>query len=76
MTTTFAAALNQAMRDAIAESDDVVVFGEDVGVLGGVFRITDGLARDFGEDRCFDTPLAESGLVGTKRDVDAHHPNS
>ena len=64
MTTTFAAALNQAMRDAIAESDDVVVFGEDVGVLGGVFRITDGLARDFGEDRCFDTPLAESGIVG------------
>ena len=64
MTTTFAAALNQAMRDALAQSDDVVVFGEDVGVLGGVFRITDGLARDFGEDRCFDTPLAESGIVG------------
>jgi pyruvate dehydrogenase E1 component beta subunit len=42
----------------------VVIFGEDVGTLGGVFRITDGLARDFGEDRCFDTPLAESGIVG------------
>lgn len=64
MATTFAAALNQAMRDALAESDEVVVFGEDVGVLGGVFRITDGLARDFGDDRCFDTPLAESGIVG------------
>ncbi len=62
--TTFAAALNQAMRDAMSEDPDVLVFGEDVGVLGGVFRITDGLARDFGEDRCFDTPLAESGIVG------------
>jgi 2-oxoisovalerate dehydrogenase E1 component beta subunit len=41
-----------------------VVFGEDVGRLGGVFRVTDGLHRDFGEDRCFDTPLAESGIVG------------
>ena len=40
------------------------VFGEDVGTLGGVFRVTDGLARDFGERRCFDTPLAESGIVG------------
>jgi pyruvate dehydrogenase E1 component beta subunit len=42
----------------------VVVFGEDVGTLGGVFRVTDGIARDFGEDRCFDTPLAEAGIVG------------
>jgi pyruvate dehydrogenase E1 component beta subunit len=40
------------------------MFGEDVGPLGGVFRITDGLTADFGEDRCFDTPLAESGIVG------------
>jgi len=40
------------------------VFGEDVGPLGGVFRVTDGLAEDFGEQRCFDTPLAESGIVG------------
>ncbi|MDO5710815.1 MAG: alpha-ketoacid dehydrogenase subunit beta [Micrococcales bacterium] len=64
MATTFAAALNQAMRDAMTLDPDVLVFGEDVGVLGGVFRITDGLARDFGEDRCFDTPLAESGIVG------------
>jgi len=43
---------------------DVVIFGEDVGTLGGVFRVTDGIARDFGEDRCFDTPLAEAGIVG------------
>jgi pyruvate dehydrogenase E1 component beta subunit len=44
--------------------ESVVVFGEDVGALGGVFRITDGLTADFGENRCFDTPLAESGIVG------------
>ncbi|MDO5627745.1 MAG: alpha-ketoacid dehydrogenase subunit beta [Mobilicoccus sp.] len=62
--TTFAAALNQALRDAIADDERVLVFGEDVGVAGGVFRITDGIARDFGDDRCFDTPLAESGIVG------------
>ncbi len=62
--TTFAAALNTALRDAVSADDMVVIFGEDVGVAGGVFRITDGIARDFGEDRCFDTPLAESGIVG------------
>ena len=59
-----AAALNAALRDAMTADERVVVFGEDVGVLGGVFRITDGLTRDFGEQRCFDTPLAESGIVG------------
>ncbi len=63
-TTTFAQALNTALRDALTEDPDVVVFGEDVGALGGVFRITDGLARDFGADRCFDTPLAEAGIAG------------
>jgi pyruvate dehydrogenase E1 component beta subunit len=63
-TLTMAQALNTALRDAITQDDDVVVFGEDVGTLGGVFRITDGLTRDFGEERCFDTPLAESGIVG------------
>jgi pyruvate dehydrogenase E1 component beta subunit len=61
---TMAQALNAALRDAMAEDDSVVVFGEDVGTLGGVFRITDGIARDLGDDRCFDTPLAESGIVG------------
>lgn len=64
-TLTMAAALNLALADAIAEDPAVVVFGEDVGALGGVFRITDGLTARFGEDRCFDTPLAESGIVGT-----------
>jgi 2-oxoisovalerate dehydrogenase E1 component beta subunit len=59
-----AQALNSALRDALTADSDVVVFGEDVGTLGGVFRVTDGLARDFGEDRCFDTPLAESGIIG------------
>jgi len=61
---TLAGALNRALRDAMAEDDTVVVFGEDVGPLGGVFRVTDGLAAEFGETRCFDTPLAESGIVG------------
>jgi pyruvate dehydrogenase E1 component beta subunit len=48
----------------MAADDSVLMFGEDVGALGGVFRITDGLAAEFGENRCFDTPLAESGIVG------------
>ncbi len=61
---TMAQAINTALRDAMAADDTVVVFGEDVGALGGVFRVTDGLTRDFGEHRCFDTPLAESGIVG------------
>src|SRR5690349_15157709 len=61
---TMAGALNAALRDALTEDEKVVVFGEDVGALGGVFRVTDGLTRDFGEARCFDTPLAESGIVG------------
>jgi 2-oxoisovalerate dehydrogenase E1 component beta subunit len=62
---TMAAALNAALADALAEDDRVLVFGEDVGTLGGVFRITDGLAARFGEQRVFDTPLAEAGIVGT-----------
>lgn len=62
--TSMAQALNAALRDAMREDESVVVFGEDVGAYGGVFRITDGLTREFGEDRCFDTPLAESGIVG------------
>jgi pyruvate dehydrogenase E1 component beta subunit len=57
--------VNRALREAMTADDKVVVFGEDVGVLGGVFRVTDGLTRDFGENRCFDTPLAEAGIMGT-----------
>jgi 2-oxoisovalerate dehydrogenase E1 component beta subunit len=62
---TMAAALNRALADGLATDARVVVFGEDVGTLGGVFRVTDGLAARFGEQRVFDTPLAESGIVGT-----------
>jgi 2-oxoisovalerate dehydrogenase E1 component beta subunit len=62
---TMAAALNQALADALSDDETVLVFGEDVGPLGGVFRVTDGLAARFGEARVFDTPLAESGIVGT-----------
>ncbi|NVI92504.1 alpha-ketoacid dehydrogenase subunit beta [Actinomadura sp. BRA 177] len=62
--TTMAQALNTALREAMDEDERVVMFGEDVGTLGGVFRITGGLAAKFGDDRCFDTPLAEAGIVG------------
>jgi 2-oxoisovalerate dehydrogenase E1 component beta subunit len=61
---TMAQALNNALHDAMTADESVVVFGEDVGPLGGVFRVTDGLTAAFGEQRCFDTPLAESGIVG------------
>ena len=60
-----AAALNAALADSLAADERVLVFGEDVGTLGGVFRVTDGLAARFGERRVFDTPLAESGIIGT-----------
>ena len=62
---TMAGALNAALRDAMAADDRVIVYGEDVGPLGGVFRVTDGLQAQFGEDRIWDSPLAESGIVGT-----------
>ena len=62
---TMAAALNRALADSLAADERVVIFGEDVGTLGGVFRVTNGLAARFGEDRVFDTPLAESAIVGT-----------
>jgi len=65
MAITMAQALNTALHDAMAADDRVVAFGEDVGRLGGVFRITDKLQERFGEGRCFDTPLAESGIVGS-----------
>jgi pyruvate dehydrogenase E1 component beta subunit len=65
VTMTMAQALNRALADALAADPAVLIFGEDVGTLGGVFRITDGLTARFGENRCFDTPLAEAGIVGT-----------
>ncbi|MEU6927894.1 alpha-ketoacid dehydrogenase subunit beta [Streptomyces sp. NPDC046385] len=60
-----AKALNESLRKALETDPKVLVMGLDVGKLGGVFRITDGLQKDFGEDRVIDTPLAESGIVGT-----------
>jgi len=62
---TIGKALNLALRTSMEADDKVLIMGEDVGKLGGVFRITDGLQKDFGEHRVLDTPLAESGIVGT-----------
>lgn len=64
-TLTLSKGLNEGLRKAMEEDPKVLVMGEDVGKLGGVFRVTDGLQKDFGEDRVVDTPLAESGIVGT-----------
>ena len=58
-------ALNLGLRHAMEQDDRVVLMGEDIGKLGGVFRVTDGLQKDFGADRVRDTPLAESAIVGT-----------
>ena len=58
-------ALNAGMRQALATNDRVLLMGEDIGRLGGVFRVTEGLQAEFGEQRVLDTPLAESGIVGT-----------
>jgi 2-oxoisovalerate dehydrogenase E1 component beta subunit len=65
MAVTMAQAINRALHDAMEADDRVLMFGEDVGRLGGVFRVTDKLQATFGEERCFDTPLAESGIIGT-----------
>ena len=64
-TMTIAKALNAGLRRALEADPKVVLAGEDIGKLGGVFRITEGLQKDFGEDRVIDSPLAESGLSGT-----------
>ncbi|HJY57048.1 MAG TPA: alpha-ketoacid dehydrogenase subunit beta, partial [Streptosporangiaceae bacterium] len=64
-TLTLSKALNAGLRKAMENDPKVLIMGEDVGKLGGVFRVTDGLQKDFGEDRVIDTPLAESAIVGT-----------
>jgi len=64
-TLTMGKALNIGLRRALERDPKVVIMGEDVGKLGGVFRITDGLQKDFGDSRVIDTPLAESGIIGT-----------
>ena len=62
---TMARALNEGLRAAMESDPRVILFGQDIGRLGGVFRVTDGLQKDFGEHRVMDAPLAESGIVGT-----------
>src|SRR5579871_4836550 len=64
-TLTLSKALNAGLRKAMENDPKVIIMGEDIGKLGGVFRVTDALQKDFGEDRVIDTPLAESGIVGT-----------
>ncbi len=60
-----AKAINLGLRSAMQQDDSVLLMGEDIGTLGGVFRVTEGLKNEFGENRVLDTPLAESGIVGT-----------
>src|SRR5436190_22204831 len=62
---TIAKALTAGLRKAMENDPKVVLAGEDIGKLGGVFRVTEGLQKDFGEHRVIDSPLAESGIVGT-----------
>jgi 2-oxoisovalerate dehydrogenase E1 component beta subunit len=64
-TLTLSRALNYGLRKALEDNPKALIMGEDVGRLGGVFRVTDGLQKDFGEARVSDTPLAESGIIGT-----------
>ena len=64
-TMTMAGAINAGLRAAMERDPKVLLMGEDIGALGGVFRVTDGLHKDFGDARVMDTPLAESGIVGT-----------
>src|SRR5881398_644099 len=62
---TLGKAINAGLRKAMEADPKVVLIGEDIGKLGGVFRVTEGLQKDFGEHRVIDSPLAESGIVGT-----------
>src|SRR5215475_6791448 len=64
-TLTIGKALNEGLRKALEDDSKVVIQREDVGILGGVLRVTDGLQKDFGEQRVIDTPLTESGIIGT-----------
>jgi pyruvate dehydrogenase E1 component beta subunit len=62
---TLLGAVNDALKVEMARDQNIIVYGEDVGIEGGVFRATEGLQKLYGEERCFDSPLAESGIVGT-----------
>jgi 2-oxoisovalerate dehydrogenase E1 component beta subunit len=65
MSTAMAHALNAGLRSSMESDDKVLLIGEDIGELGGVFRVTDGLAKDFGDDRVVTSPLGEAGIVGS-----------
>ncbi|MBB6403389.1 alpha-ketoacid dehydrogenase subunit beta [Arthrobacter sp. AZCC_0090] len=62
---TFARAINAGLRKSLESDPKIILMGEDIGALGGVFRVTDGLQKDFGKHRVVDTPLAESAIIGT-----------
>ena len=73
---TLSRALNEGLRRSLENDPKVMIMGEDVGRLGGVFRVTDGLQKDFGKHRVVDTPLAESGIVaddGKHRELTRSH---
>ena len=65
VTSTLAKGITNGLRAAMERDPKVILMGEDIGKLGGVFRVTEGLQKDFGEDRVIDTPLAEAGIMGT-----------
>jgi len=60
-----AQAISSALREELRRDDRVLLMGEDIGVFGGAFKVTDGMIEEFGPDRVMDTPLAESGIIGT-----------
>ena len=64
-TMTYLQAISDGLRSEMREDERVLLMGEDIGVFGGAFKVTDGFIREFGAERCMDTPLAESGIVGT-----------
>jgi pyruvate/2-oxoglutarate/acetoin dehydrogenase E1 component len=64
-TLTYLQAISSALRDELRDDERVIVMGEDIGVFGGAFKVTDGFIEEFGPDRVMDTPLAESGIIGT-----------
>src|ERR1700719_4459567 len=64
-TMTYLQAISAALRDELRADERVLMMGEDIGVFGGAFKVTDGLIEEFGADRVMDTPLAESGIIGT-----------
>ena len=61
---TMSGALNAALKDSLREDPRLLVYGEDVAAMGGVFRVTQDLQAEFGSDRVFDTPISEAGIVG------------